>query len=65
MACGDAYSCFWVYEGFVQINNSGRMTAGLNQPLKAVTDSRIFTVAAAMLIIIIIVDMLKGYYRVQ
>ncbi len=47
MACGDAYSCFWVYEDFVQINDSVTTTVGLNELLKAVTDSKIFTVAAA------------------
>lgn len=43
----NAYSCFWVYEGFVQITDSVKMKVGLNELLKVVTDIRIFAVAAA------------------
>lgn len=31
MACGDAYICFWVYGGFVQITDGGQTTAGLER----------------------------------
>lgn len=50
MACGDACSCFWVYEGFGTISDKVRTTVELNlklELLKVVNESKIITVAAA------------------